>query len=146
MALRPCIRLDCHTMRNCRKAAQAAPGERRASAPGTAAVWAACALLVLPTAHAHASVGATTRSWHRHGRNAEPGAGPPRGNQTTAAPPQEQDRPAAGTLQDCAHAWLANPTLALAAHGPIAAWDTSGETDLGRIFRDAATFNEDLNT
>ena len=64
--------------------------------------------------------------------------------QTTAAPTQE--RPAAAeTLQDRADAMIANHSQALAAHGPVAAWDTSGETDLERVFQDAADFNEDLN-
>ena len=100
-----------------------------------------CALLLLAAAPAHAS------GQHRHGRDAEPGARAPRGNQTTAAaspaPPQEHP-PAVGTLQARADAWIANQTRALAAHGPVAAWDTSAETDLGRVFEDAAYFNEDI--
>ena len=51
-----------------------------------------------------------------------------------------------GTLQARAYAWLDNQTLAKAKHGPVAAWDTSGEMHLAYIFRGAATFDEDLNT
>ena len=108
----------------------------------------AFALLLLPAAPAHASGsgGSATprRSQHRHGRDSEPSARPPHDNQTTAAaaaaaaPPQE--RSAVETLQTRADAWLANKT-----HGPIAAWDTSGETDLARVFEGADGFSEDLN-
>ena len=42
-------------------------------------------------------------------------------------------------------AWRANRTAALAAHGPAAHWNTSGETDLSLLFRQARNFNEDLN-
>ena len=48
----------------------------------------------------------------------------------------------------CALHWslaLADPT-AVAAQGPIAAWDTREETNLSAIFVDAAEFNEGLNT
>ena len=142
---------DYHTatpgMRTAAQAAlAAAPRQTRARRAWRAAsVCVACALLLLPAAPARASGGAATRGRHRHGRDAEPpGAGPLRGNQTTAGPPQEQERPAAGMAR--ASAWRANQTLALAAHGPVSAWDTSGETDLARIFQGAAAFNEDLNT
>ena len=127
----------------------AAPRKTRARRLWRAAsVCVACALLLLPAAPARASGGAATRGRRRHGRDAEPGAGLPRGNQTaTVAPPQEQqESPAAGTLQARAQTWLANQTLALATHGPVSAWDTSGETDLARVFQGAAAFNEDLNT
>ena len=42
-------------------------------------------------------------------------------------------------------AWRANRTAALAAHGPAARWNTSGEADLAKLFRDVLDFNEDLN-
>ena len=42
-------------------------------------------------------------------------------------------------------AWRANRAAALAAHGPVALWNTSGETDLSCLFKDARSFNEDLN-
>ena len=46
-------------------------------------------------------------------------------------------------------AWRANRTAALAAHGPAALWNTSGETDLSSLFREdrgrGRGFNEDLN-
>ena len=118
------------------------PGMTRKAAQGAQALYIPCALLLLAAAPAYAS------GQHRHGRDSEPGARAPRGNQTTAAaapaPPQERP-PAVETLQARADAWLANQTLALAAHGPVAAWDTSAETDLARVFQGAAYFNEDLN-
>jgi len=94
---------------------------------------------LLAVAPAHAS------GHHRHERDTEPGARAPRGNQTTAAagPAPAQERPpAVWTLR---RAWLANQTLALALHGPVAAWDTSAETELAGVFQGAADFNEDLN-
>ena len=115
------------------------PGMTRKTAQAAKA-FIPCALLLLAAAHASGQ--------HRHGRDSEPGARSPRGNQTTAvalpAPPQERP-PAVGTLQARGRAWLANQTLALAVHGPVAAWDTSAETDLAGVFEDAAYFNEDLN-
>ena len=42
-------------------------------------------------------------------------------------------------------AWRANRATALAAHGPVGLWNTSGETDLANLFRDARGFNEDLD-
>ena len=129
------------------KAAHAEPAEAAAPQQQRARVaWVAgsavvgCALLLLAAAPTQASSGGgATSSRPRHGRESVPGARPHSGNQTTAAPPQE--RPATGTLQ----AWLANQTRALAAHGPVAAWDTSGETTLASVFQGAADFNEDLN-
>ena len=116
------------------------PGTTRKAAhaakPGSAFMGCA-ALLLLAAAPVHAS------GQHRHGRDAEPGARTPRSNPATAAaapaPPQERP-PAGGTLQARADAWLANQT-----HGPVAAWDTSAETDLAGVFQGAADFNEDLN-
>ena len=118
----------------------ASPGMTRKAAQAAKAFM-ACALLFLAAAPAHAS------GQHRHGRDS--GLGALRGNQTTAAaaapaPPQERP-PAVETLQARADAWLANQSLALAAHGPVAEWDTSAETDLARVFQGAADFNEDLN-
>ena len=118
------------------------------------AVLVACALLVLLPAEAaaHVSGGAAARGWHRHGRDSGPGPRPPRGNQATAAPPaSRQDHPecaAAGNVWPLlarARCWVINPTLALASHGDVAAWDTAGETSLAGVFQDAAAFNEDLN-
>ena len=138
-----------------RKAAQAKPAKAAAAAPQQRArrAWRAGSILVVACALAAASARACTAATpgrRRHGRDSEPGARAPRGNQTTAAaaPAPPQERPPAvpvGTLQARADAWRANQTLALAAHGPVAAWDTSAETDLARVFEGAAEFNEDLN-
>ena len=116
----------------------ASPGMTRKAAQAAKAFM-ACALLFLAVAPAHAS------GQHRYGRDS--GLGALRGNQTTAAaapaPPQERP-PAVETLQARADAWLANQSLALAAHGPVAEWDTSAETDLARVFQGAADFNEGI--
>ena len=42
-------------------------------------------------------------------------------------------------------AWRANGTAALATHGPAGRLNTSGETGLSYLFKDARYFNEDLN-
>ena len=127
------------TSRTTRKAAHAA---KAGSALTAALILMGCAALLLSllaVAPAHAS------GHYRHERDTEPGARAPRGNQTTAAAgsaPAQERPPAAWTP---VRAWLANPTLALALHGPVAAWDTSGETNLTGVFYNAADFNEDLN-
>ena len=119
-----------------------APGTTRKAAHAAkagSALMGCVALVVLAVAPSNAS------GQHRYERDTKPGARVPRGNQTTAAarPAPAQERPpAVGTLR---RAWLANQTLALAAHGPIAAWDTSGETTLAGVFYNAADFDEDLN-
>jgi len=118
-------------------AARHAPRARRV---GSGSGFVRVALLLLAAAPAHAA--ATTLGQHRHGRDSDPVARALRGNQTTAPP---QERPAVETLQARADAWLANQSRALAAHGPLAAWDTSGETTLASVFQGAAGFNEDLN-
>ena len=119
-----------------------APCTTRKAAHAAKALTGCVALLVLAVAPSNAS------SQHRHERDTEPSARAPRGNQTTAAArpaPAQEHPPAMWTLR---RAWLANQTLellALAAHGPIAALDTSGETNLAGVFYNAADFGEDLN-
>jgi surface protein len=42
-------------------------------------------------------------------------------------------------------AWLADATAAEATYGHISTWDTSGVTDMGSLFRDKSSFNEDIS-
>merc|ERR1712032_833571 len=41
--------------------------------------------------------------------------------------------------------WVDDREAAVATHGHISAWDTSGVTDMTRMFRHAETFNEDIS-
>jgi len=41
--------------------------------------------------------------------------------------------------------WEADPAAAKARYGPIASWDTSGITDMFRLFSDEEDFNEDIS-
>ena len=103
-------------------------------------------LLAAPTVHA--SGGSVPSSRRQHGLGPEPGARPPRGNQTAAAaapfPPQERCRRT--DVQALARAWLADTPAALAAHGNISTWDTSNATALSNLFRDAVDLGANLNS
>ena len=123
-----------------RKAAQVAQAAK---------AFMACALLLLAAAPALASSVAFGPSPRRHSRDSGPGA-PARGNQTTAAARPPEWYMSRYTLQSRSRLWrmwlaLENQAFALAALGPLTAWDTSGETNLARVFQGAADFNEGLN-
>ena len=133
-------------MRNCRHNRAPWPRPRprrswRATLSFACVRVAGAALLLLPAAAAYAPGGAAEPHGRRHGRDADAS------NQTApaaaAAPPLSAEK--GQTLRGRARAWLADPT-AVAAQGPIAAWDTREETNLSAIFVDAAEFNEGLNT
>ena len=48
------------------------------------------------------------------------------------------------TLRTAVDAWLSDATAAEATYGPISRWQTSGVTDMSELFKDAASFNEDI--
>ena len=49
------------------------------------------------------------------------------------------------TLRDAVKQWLNDTSSAEATYGHISGWDTSGVTDMSKLFLDAHTFNENLN-
>ena len=50
-----------------------------------------------------------------------------------------------GGIYTAVHAWYRDPAAAKAKYGPIASWDTSGITDMYRLFHDMEDFNEDIS-
>ena len=50
-----------------------------------------------------------------------------------------------GGIRTAVDAWDADPAAAKAKYGPIASWDTSGITDMNRLFLDKKDFNEDIS-
>jgi len=49
------------------------------------------------------------------------------------------------TLRAAVKEWLDDAAAAEATYGHISGWDTSGVTDMSKLFLDAHTFNEPLN-
>ena len=50
-----------------------------------------------------------------------------------------------GGIRTALHVWFADPATAKAKYGPIASWDTSGVTDMSRLFEYRVGFNEDIS-
>jgi surface protein len=50
-----------------------------------------------------------------------------------------------GGIYTAADAWCRDPAAAKARYGPIASWDTSGITDMRRLFLSKRDFNEDIS-
>ena len=50
-----------------------------------------------------------------------------------------------GGIYTAAEAWCTDPAAAKARYGPIASWDTSGVTDMFRLFEGKGDFNEDIS-
>ena len=48
-------------------------------------------------------------------------------------------------LRAAVRAYDANPTAAIATHGPIAGWDVSAITDMSWLFYNTASFNADIS-
>ena len=50
-----------------------------------------------------------------------------------------------GGIRTAVGAWFEDPAAAKAKYGPIASWDTSGITNMYRLFFDKRDFNEDIS-
>ena len=50
-----------------------------------------------------------------------------------------------GTLKPAISLWLTNENEALQTYGHISNWDVSNVTNMGEMFRDAKTFNQDIS-
>ena len=50
-----------------------------------------------------------------------------------------------GTLKPAISLWLTNENEALQTYGHISNWDVSNVTNMGEMFRDAVTFNQDIS-
>ena len=50
-----------------------------------------------------------------------------------------------GGIRTAVDAWDADPAAAKARYGPIASWDTSGVTNMCRLFYNKRDFNEDIS-
>ena len=50
-----------------------------------------------------------------------------------------------GGIRTAVRAWDEDPAAAKARYGPIASWDTSGITDMDRLFCNKEDFNEDIS-
>ena len=57
----------------------------------------------------------------------------------------ENKRDHDGGIRTAVEAWFAHPAAAKAKYGPIASWDTSGITDMFRLFFNKRDFNEDIS-
>ena len=49
------------------------------------------------------------------------------------------------TLRAAVQLWCSDRAAAIAQHGPIGEWDTSGVTDMGSLFKDKKGFNDDIS-
>ena len=50
-----------------------------------------------------------------------------------------------GGIYTAANLWCTDPAAAKARYGPIASWDTSGVTDMNRLFYNKSDFDEDIS-